>query len=280
MPFVRSKPQFFRYKSTAKGGPVFRFVLFSQSSFFLRQEARPKKFTKKTPFVPKKLLQFSENGSIIKEEKNEKRKEGFLMKKVITIGREFGSGGRELGRKLAERLGIAYYDREIITAIAEKTALSEEYVDRVLERRPTQIYPFSHSGTFYLSFDPHFHLNNSIYAEQTSIIRSMADRSPCVIVGRCADYILKDREPFRVFVYSDMPHRLARCRENAPENENLTDKELRQKILAVDRDRRKYYRFFTGQNWGDRKDYDLSINTAVGKIDDWVELISLFVEKL
>lgn len=200
--------------------------------------------------------------------------------KCITIGREFSSGGRELGKKLAERLGFRYYDREIIAEIAQKTDLSEHYVEAVLEKKPTQLFSFQHSGTLHLTLDPHFALNNSIYSKQTEIIRNMAAVSDCVIVGRCADYILRELSPLRVFVYADMEHRIARCRERAPEDENLDDKALRQKILQIDKERRKYYRFFTGQKWGNRDDYDLCINTSVGTLDDWVDFLATVMEKL
>ena len=108
----------------------------------------------------------------------------------------------------------------------------------------------------------------------------MASRGNAVIVGRCADYILRDRKPFRIFVYSDKEHRVARCRSNALENEQFSDKELWKKILAIDKDRRKYYTYFTGQKWGDKKEYDLCINTAVGSLDEWVDFVASLITKL
>lgn len=190
--------------------------------------------------------------------------------KIITISREFGSGGRELGKKIASSLGIAYYDSEIVKMIAEKTELSEEYVNRVIERTPMHLYPMMPGGTFHPTFDPHFKLNNKIYAEQNNILCEMAKKSDCVIVGRCADYILRDFKPLRVFVYSDMEKRVERCRKYAPESEHLTDKELRSKIRMVDKERARYYEFFTGRKWGKPENFDLCINTSNVPIDDWV----------
>lgn len=190
--------------------------------------------------------------------------------KIITISREFGSGGRELGKKIAAALDIAYYDSEIIKMIAEKTDLSEEYVNRVIERTPMHFYPMTPGGTFHPTFDPHFNLNNKIYAEQNNILREVAKKSDCVIVGRCADYILREFSPLRVFVYSEMEKKIERCRRYAPESEHLTYKQLRSKIRSVDKERARYYEFFTGQKWGKPENFDLCINTSNVSIDDWV----------
>jgi len=184
------------------------------------------------------------------------------MKKLITIGREFGSGGRELGRRLAEELQIAYYDEEIIQEIAKSTDLSEHYIQQVLEKRPYPLFPITIGRSFYLT-DGFLHdQTQSVYKEQSRIIREMAERGECVIVGRCADYILADYEPFRIFVYADMPSKMARCRAKGPEHEHFTDKELRQHIQAVDKHRAAYYEFYTGQSWGDKLNYDICVNTT------------------
>lgn len=197
--------------------------------------------------------------------------------KLITIGREFGSGGRELGQRLAETLGFAYYDSEIIREVAEKTNLSEAYVERMVEKRPFPFFSITHGGTFSSAYDPHFALNNTIYNQQSAILKDMANRSDCVIVGRCADYILRELHPLRVFVYADMPHKMARCRERAPEGEHLSDRKLAAKIRAVDKDRRHYYEFFTSQKWGSRECYDLMLNTAMG-IDACLAAVTALVK--
>ena len=172
------------------------------------------------------------------------------MDRIITIGREFGSGGRELGRRLAENLGYAYYDQEILEEIANRTELSEKYVQSIVERRPI------------FSFPIHADFGQKIYLEQCNILRELAEKSGCVIVGRCADYILKDCNPFRVFVYADMDSKIERCRRKGRGQENLTDKEMKRYILDVDKHRARYYEFYTDQKWGDRKNYDICVNTT------------------
>lgn len=199
------------------------------------------------------------------------------MNKIITVSREFGSGGRELGKRLAETLGIAFYDKEIISEIANKTALADEYVNQVVERRIVTYYPITTSRSLYSTVDPQNDINNAIYAEQSNILREMAQKSDCVIVGRCSDYILRDYDPYRIFVYADMESKLARCRQRAPGDEHLTDRELQRKIKAVDKSRAKYYQFFTGRNWADRLNYDLCINTSGREIKPIVNAIAKIV---
>ena len=184
------------------------------------------------------------------------------MKRIITVSREFGSGGRELGRRLSELLHIAYYDKEIVTEIAKRTSMSEEYVRQITEQKPVMSFPISIGRSFYPMTDPLLDQNQAIFREQHQIIREMADKSDCVIVGRCGDYILRDLNPFRIFVYADMDAKIARCRERGKEDPPLFDKELKQKITKMDKGRAKYYEFYTGQKWGDRLNYDVCINTS------------------
>ena len=191
------------------------------------------------------------------------------MNKIITIGREFGSGGRELGHRLAEELKIAYYDREIVAEIAKRTSLSEEYVHQIVERRPIVAFPIHIGRSFYPTVNAAWDQEQAVYQEQHAIIREMAEKSDCIIVGRCADYILREQKPFRIFVYADMETKLRRCRENGPEEEKLSDRELTQHINETNRNRGKYYEFYTGQDWGNRLNYDLCVNTTqsdIGKV--------------
>ena len=190
------------------------------------------------------------------------------MNRIITIGREFGSGGRELGRRLSELLQFAYYDQEIVSEIAKRTSMSEAYVQQIVEHKPLMSFPISIGRSFYAGVNPIEQQTQAIYVEQHRIIKELAEKSDCVIVGRCADYILRDRHPFRIFVYADMTSRMERCREKGPAEESLTDRELKQKIQSVDRNRAKYYEFYTGQKWGDRLDYDLCINTTKTSIKE------------
>lgn len=196
------------------------------------------------------------------------------MHQIITIGREFGSGGRELGRRLAEELQIEYYDREIVTEIARHTELSEEYVRQVVECSPHQLYPITVGHSFSYTGDYAIRQLQNVYHAQTEIIQRMADQSPCVIVGRCADYILRERKPFRIFVYADLESRMRRCIARTPADEELTEKQLRKHIIKVDRDRAKYYNFYTEQQWGDKRFYDLCVNTTDANIKEIVPSIA------
>ena len=111
------------------------------------------------------------------------------MKRIITIGREFGSGGREVGRRLAERLNIAYYDREIVDELLKRTQLAESYVLRVEESRPLPLFPITTARTFGIPINYPLENRLSIYKQESEIIREKAEKSDCVIVGRCADYV-------------------------------------------------------------------------------------------
>lgn len=188
------------------------------------------------------------------------------MNRIITISREFGSGGREFGRRLSENLGFAYYDQEIVQEIAKRTELSEKYVQQVMTHRPITSYPIHIGRSFRMMADPNMDQSQTIFREQCTILKEIAAKSDCVIVGRCADYILQEEDPFRVFVYADMPSKVKRCREKNYEKEELTDRELERRINAVNRRRADYYEYCTGQKWGDRIHYDLCINTTQGTV--------------
>ena len=133
------------------------------------------------------------------------------MHRIITIGREFGSGGREFGRRLAEELGIEYYDKEIITEISKHTSLSEEYIKQVIECKPHHLYPITIGQSFAYNDNYAFQQVQSVYSSQCQIMREMAVKAPCVMIGRCADYILQEFKPYRIFVYADMESRIKRC---------------------------------------------------------------------
>ena len=197
------------------------------------------------------------------------------MNKIITIGREFGSGGRELGRLIAEKLAYAYYDREIIAEIAKRTSLSEKYIQHITESKPIIPFPI-HTGRTFWAVIPDY--GQSVQREQHDIIREMASKSDCVIVGRGADYILRDAKPFRVFVYSDMESKIARCRRNESADyeagESLSDKELKKRIEQINKARAEYYEFYTGQKWGDKSNYDLCVNTSSCEIGLMAETVA------
>ena len=196
------------------------------------------------------------------------------MKPLITVSRQFGSGGRELGRRLAEDLGIEYYDREIVKAISERTELSENYVKQIVDRTPHSLYPITVGQTF--SYTDQYEMSQimAVFTAQSDIVKELAAKSPCLIVGRCADYILRDEKPLRLFVYSSIESRMARCFARAEEDEKLTEKQMIKHIKKVDRERARYYNYYTGQTWGDMQYYDLCINTTNADIKALVSSVS------
>lgn len=197
------------------------------------------------------------------------------MNQIITVGREFGSGGRELARRLAEELGYEYYDKEIVEEISQRTELSEEYIRDIIEHHPHHLLPIT-VGRSFAYLDSHsLHQLQKVYREQTQVIKDMAEKSNCVIVGRCADYILKDYHPFRIFVHADMDSRIQRCMEHMKDNdEHFTEKQMKRHIRAVDRGRAKYFAFYTENKWGDKRNYDLCINTSNVVIKELVPVIA------
>lgn len=202
------------------------------------------------------------------------------MSQIITIGREFGSGGREIGRRLAEKLQFAYYDQEIVSELVKRTYFTEEYIQRIEENGILPLLPITVGRTFYPQPSALLEQNHSVFTEQSNVIKEMAKKSDCVIVGRCANYVLREHQPFRIFVYADMSSKLARCREKGKSLIDLTDKELNQKILSIDKSRARYHEFFTDQTWGEKSNYDLCVNTSFVDIKNIVSAISEFMKRV
>lgn len=180
---------------------------------------------------------------------------------IITISREFGSGGRELGKRIADILGYSYYDREIITAIAEKHDYDENYVENMLESRFPFTMPITYGRTFSYT-DATGQQAIQLMSTQYKLLREFASKGNCVIVGRSANIILEEFDPLNIFVYADMESKMKRCRERAPENENLKDSELKRRIRQIDSGRAKHQKFLTDQKWGAKEGYHLCINTS------------------
>ena len=184
------------------------------------------------------------------------------MDKVITVSREFGSGGRELGKRLADALGFAYYDREIVSSIAEKCNLDEGYVENVLRKGLTINVPITFGHTFYFYSDPTSENELKVLNTQQQIIKELALRGDCVMVGRSSGIILEKYNPLRLFVYADMEWKVKRCRERASAEEHLTDRELEKKIRQIDAGRARHQKLLTDRKWGAPEGYDLCINTT------------------
>ena len=198
---------------------------------------------------------------------------------VITIGREFGSGGRELGRRLADELGIAYYDKEILLEIEKKTQYSKEYIEEVCENKPIPLFPIHYGNSWAPISDPHLDQSLDVFIAQGEVIKELANKSSCVIIGRCADYILSKEKPFRIFVYADIDNKVNRCKEREKDGEDLSTKQIIKKINKIDKNRRKYYEYYTNQKWGDKNNYDLLINTSNTNIKEVAHALANMIKK-
>lgn len=198
------------------------------------------------------------------------------MSKIITISREFGSGGREIGKRLSDQLGIGYFDSEIIKQISEKTGLSEQYIESIYEKGPSS-YPISFGRTFYSNL-PLQNNQTEVFVAQQKIIKEITKNGDCIIVGRGADIILKQYNPMKLFIYANMQAKIERCYEKAHENENLTQKEMEKKIVGIDKNRKKYYSLLSNQIWGDKNNYQLCINTSDIEIKDIIPSLSDYIE--
>lgn len=198
------------------------------------------------------------------------------MKSVITISREFGSGGRELAKRLAEYLGYHYYDKNILDIVAEKWDIDPEYYEHIVEKSSFP-YPVGKSFAAYSSYHK---MKTDSLLKQRSVLIEVAKKGNCVIVGRAADLILKEFDPIRIFVYADMEHKVARCKAREDGDKPLTDKELVRLIKQTDKDRARLYMFLGGGKWGDKENYDICINTSRGEIKDLVAPFGETIKKL
>lgn len=196
--------------------------------------------------------------------------------KIITISREFGSGGREIASCLADALNIPFYDKEIVSLIASKLSMDENYLENIedLNMLKHTSVKFPHSLISFSSTS----LNSAhILAEQAKIIKELAKKGDLVIVGRNADIILKDYHPLRIFIYADMESKIKRCRSRSNDLENLKDKEISKKIKQIDKSRRDIHDILATYPWGDMHGYDLCINTSNTNIDELIKSLIVFI---
>lgn len=196
--------------------------------------------------------------------------------KIITVSREFGSGGREVAKRLSDILGIAYYDSEIIAEIANKSQLDKSYVANTLEKGIQFNIPI-HFGRS-LSYIPTTNPATELLVAQTNVIKEIAQKGDCIIVGRAADVVLREYNPFRIFVYADMPSKIKRCQDRAPENENLTEKQMEKKIRQIDKGRSDNYNLLSLSRWGEKTNYDLCVNTSNADIKEITPMIAEYAK--
>ncbi|MFI3168739.1 MAG: cytidylate kinase-like family protein [Faecalibacterium sp.] len=194
------------------------------------------------------------------------------MGNIITISRTFGSGGREVGKRLAEALGYAYYDKELINLIAEETGFAKEFVEKYSESGFGQTYAIHTARTFTV---PYQMPGEQLQIAQSNILKKIAEEGNCVIVGRRADYILREYDPFKVFVYAtDMDSRIARCYAKVPEDKALSEKAVEKNIRVIDKDRAKYYNYFCTQKWGDMQNYNFCVDTSKVEVKKAVDMLA------
>ena len=179
-----------------------------------------------------------------------------MAKRIITISREFGSGGRFIGEEVAKKLGIAYYDKNVINEIAEESGLSPEYIQENAELSPKKgLFAYAFSGRDITGKS----VEDMVYEAQRNIILELAEKEPCVIIGRNADYILKDRDDvLNVFIHGDMPEKIKRITGLY----NVKEKEAVKMMADTDKRRRTNYNFYTDQNWGKASNYTLCLNSS------------------
>lgn len=196
--------------------------------------------------------------------------------KIITISREFGSGGRELGKRLADVLGFDFYDREIITAIAQAQGLKEDYVEKALENHVWQQIPLTYRHSFTSNAVMQM-THTELLMEQKRVIESIAKAGKdCIIVGRNADVILAQEKPFNIFVCADMEAKVRRCMERAEESEKLSRKAIEQNIRRIDKNRAQTREMITGAKWGQSNQYQLTVNTSDWEIKELTPAVADF----
>lgn len=200
---------------------------------------------------------------------------------IITIGRQFGSGGHEIGEKLSVRLGIPLYDRRLVSMAAEEMGIRKEDAERVDESvlsmfvanytvTPGLFMDYVNTVPYIPSFD------EEVYRKETEIIQLLAEKDPCVIVGRCADYILKDRaDCINVFICAEKEDRKQRIAQLY----NLTDRKAAEKLRRTDRERRYYYELHTGQEWGSIHSHQMLLNSTFLGTDRIVEIIGMLYKE-
>ena len=179
-----------------------------------------------------------------------------MTKRIITISREFGSGGRFIGEEVAKKLGIAYYDKNIINEIAEKSGLSPEYIQENAELSPKKgLFAYAFAGRDVTGKS----VEDLVYEAQRKVILELAEKEPCVIIGRNADYILKDRDDaLNVFIHGDMLEKIQRISQLY----RVTEQEAVKMMADTDKRRMTNYNFYTDQKWGKASNYTLCLNSS------------------
>lgn len=203
------------------------------------------------------------------------------MKTVITIGRQYGSGGREIGEKLSKELNIPFYDKELLTRAAKDSGLCEEVFEHH-DERPTSsflynlvmdTYSFGYNSPAFMDMP----ISHKVFLAQFDSIKKVADEGPCVIVGRCADYALAEKENvFKIFLLAPMEDRINRISTKY----DLSADKAKDMIKKYDKQRASYYNYYSSKKWGSCDTYDLSVNTSLLGIDGTVEFLKNYINAM
>ena len=203
-------------------------------------------------------------------------------KLIITIARQYGSGGREIGEMVAKYLGIPLYDKQLITDAASKGNLNEEVIKKTDESAANSLLYTLAMGSNVVGTTMHFGykmpINDKLFILQSEVIKEYAKQGSCVIIGRCSDYVLRDeKDVFKIFIYGDLEHRKERVHERHPE---IKTSQLVDVINKTDRRRASYYNFYTGNKWGKYDNYDMAINSSNLGIEGTAQLITICAREL
>ncbi len=205
-----------------------------------------------------------------------------FMSKVITIGRQFGSAGHDIGKLIAEKLGITFYDKELVEMAAKKSNISNETIKDFDEKASSSLLYSLASGSYSvrgLSGPLYYEmpLNDRLFIAQSDIIKTVAQQGDCVIVGRCADYVLdevEDVEVLNVFVYAPIDYRVKRVMEAF----DITEKQAKDKVLKTDKQRKTYYNYYSNKDWGAMQNYDICLNTSKTSIENCANVIIEYIK--
>lgn len=204
---------------------------------------------------------------------------GMKGKYIITIGRQLGSGGREIGEKMATRLNIPFYDKELLQIASKESGLGKEFFEEMDEKKSHSLFGglLSMQNTITDAIYPDYYLSNeTLFKIQSDVIRELAEKQSCLFIGRCADYVLKEiPDCLNIFISAGMEERINRVAalRQIPENK------ARDIVIRVDRKRAEYYRFYSNKTWGAAESYHLCINSSVLGIDQTAEFILDFARK-
>ncbi len=203
------------------------------------------------------------------------------MNTIITVGRQFGSGGREIGKMVADKYGIKYYDKELLSRAAKESGFCEEMIQNH-DERPTNsflynlvmdTYSFGYNASSFVDMP----ISHKVFLAQFDTIKKIAEEGPCVIVGRCADYALSDFDNvLNLFIHADEDFKIKRIKERFADV--ATDEQARDMMNKKDKQRQSYYNYYSSKKWGRADSYDLSINSSILGIEGTVKFITQYIE--